>query len=154
MEGIEDTTQEYNPYGLICLLPVDEEHPVDRARLAKFAILMYRFDPEAGHCLQDSYMREVASLNPASDTTNSFGGFLRWFDLEMVDDEATMSMVAWVDKGIPRGPDGLWDIDCWQLGDWLDPTAPPDQPELVSFPEDDPDAFVELIGWWSIAEPL
>ncbi|KAL4789338.1 bacterial alpha-L-rhamnosidase-domain-containing protein [Aspergillus venezuelensis] len=38
------------------------------------------------------------------------------------------SMVAWVDKGIPRGADGLWDIDYWQLGDWLDPTAPPDQP--------------------------
>lgn len=37
-------------------------------------------------------------------------------------------MVAWVDKGICRGPDGLWDIEHWQLGDWLDPTAPPDQP--------------------------
>ncbi|KAJ5358469.1 uncharacterized protein N7496_010882 [Penicillium cataractarum] len=38
------------------------------------------------------------------------------------------SMVAWVDKGIPRGPDGLWDVEYWQLGDWLDPTAPPDRP--------------------------
>lgn len=38
------------------------------------------------------------------------------------------SMVAWVDKGIPRGADGLWDIEYWQLGDWLDPTAPPDTP--------------------------
>jgi alpha-L-rhamnosidase len=37
-------------------------------------------------------------------------------------------MVAWVDKGIPRGLDELWDIEYWQLGDWLDPTAPPDQP--------------------------
>ncbi|CAG8247693.1 unnamed protein product [Penicillium olsonii] len=38
------------------------------------------------------------------------------------------SMVSWVDKGIPRGSDGLWDIEYWQLGDWLDPTAPPSQP--------------------------
>ncbi|KAL2833486.1 bacterial alpha-L-rhamnosidase-domain-containing protein [Aspergillus pseudoustus] len=38
------------------------------------------------------------------------------------------SMVAWVDKGIRRGPDGLWDIEHWQLGDWLDPAAPLDQP--------------------------
>ncbi|RDW76320.1 glycoside hydrolase family 78 protein [Aspergillus mulundensis] len=38
------------------------------------------------------------------------------------------SMVAWVDKGILRGPDGLWDVEHWQLGDWLDPNAPPDQP--------------------------
>jgi alpha-L-rhamnosidase len=38
------------------------------------------------------------------------------------------SMVAWVDKGIRRGPDGLWDKEHWQLGDWLDPTAPADQP--------------------------
>ncbi|KAF3386263.1 hypothetical protein F1880_001609, partial [Penicillium rolfsii] len=37
------------------------------------------------------------------------------------------STIAWVDKGIPRGPDGLWDAEHWQLGDWLDPTAPPDQ---------------------------
>ncbi|KKK21520.1 hypothetical protein P175DRAFT_0433833 [Aspergillus ochraceoroseus IBT 24754] len=38
------------------------------------------------------------------------------------------SMITWVDRGIPRGPDGLWNIERWQLGDWLDPTAPPDQP--------------------------
>ncbi|KAL3473290.1 bacterial alpha-L-rhamnosidase-domain-containing protein [Aspergillus californicus] len=42
------------------------------------------------------------------------------------------SMVAWVDKGIPRGPDGLWDIERWQLGDWLDPSAPPDRPGSAS----------------------
>ncbi|KAL4888462.1 alfa-L-rhamnosidase [Aspergillus ambiguus] len=38
------------------------------------------------------------------------------------------SMVAWVDNGIRRGPDRLWDPDIWQLGDWLDPTAPPVEP--------------------------
>ncbi|KAF1345680.1 bacterial alpha-L-rhamnosidase-domain-containing protein [Delphinella strobiligena] len=39
------------------------------------------------------------------------------------------SMQAWIDKGIPRGSDGLWDRDTWQLGDWLDPIAPADRPD-------------------------
>jgi len=38
------------------------------------------------------------------------------------------SMKAWVDKGIGRGPNGLWDQNIWQLSDWLDPTAPPEEP--------------------------
>ncbi|KAJ5612078.1 hypothetical protein N7510_005272 [Penicillium lagena] len=39
-------------------------------------------------------------------------------------------MKAWVDKGIPRGPNGLWDQNIWQFGDWLDPAAPPSEPGL------------------------
>ncbi|KAL5046700.1 hypothetical protein BDW71DRAFT_197353 [Aspergillus fruticulosus] len=38
------------------------------------------------------------------------------------------SMLAWIDRGIQRGADGLWDPEVWQLGDWLDPTAPPVEP--------------------------
>lgn len=38
------------------------------------------------------------------------------------------SMTAWVDHAIRRGRDGLWDEEMAQLGDWLDPTAPPDEP--------------------------
>jgi len=39
------------------------------------------------------------------------------------------SMKRWIDEGIPRNKDGLWDGDkCHQLGDWLDPMAPPDDP--------------------------
>ncbi|KIW99748.1 uncharacterized protein Z518_11161 [Rhinocladiella mackenziei CBS 650.93] len=38
------------------------------------------------------------------------------------------SMGAWVDFGIRRGPDRLWDPELWQLGDWLDPTALPEEP--------------------------
>jgi alpha-L-rhamnosidase len=38
------------------------------------------------------------------------------------------SMTSWLDQGIRRGKDGLWDPDIWQLGDWLDPHAPPDEP--------------------------
>jgi alpha-L-rhamnosidase len=37
-------------------------------------------------------------------------------------------MKAWVDEGIPRGPNGLWDQNVWQFGDWLDPAAPPSEP--------------------------
>ncbi|KAI0904860.1 extracellular glycosyl hydrolase family 78 protein [Ustulina deusta] len=35
---------------------------------------------------------------------------------------------AWIDSGIPRGPDGLWDHTYFQFGDWLDPKAPNDSP--------------------------
>ncbi|KJJ29003.1 hypothetical protein AFLA70_390g001150 [Aspergillus flavus AF70] len=38
------------------------------------------------------------------------------------------SMALWLDQGIRRGKDGLWDPELWQLGDWLDPQAPPDEP--------------------------
>ncbi|PYH43537.1 alpha-L-rhamnosidase [Aspergillus saccharolyticus JOP 1030-1] len=38
------------------------------------------------------------------------------------------SMKAWLDQGVRRGEDGLWDPDHWQLGDWLDPQAPSDEP--------------------------
>ncbi|PYI15640.1 hypothetical protein BO99DRAFT_405674 [Aspergillus violaceofuscus CBS 115571] len=37
-------------------------------------------------------------------------------------------MKAWLDQGVRRGDDGLWDPDHWQLGDWLDPQAPSDEP--------------------------
>lgn len=37
------------------------------------------------------------------------------------------SMAVWLRTGLPRGPDGLWNRR-WQLGDWLDPTAPPQDP--------------------------
>nr|AFA53085.1 extracellular glycosyl hydrolase family 78 protein [Xylaria polymorpha]AFA53086.1 extracellular glycosyl hydrolase family 78 protein [Xylaria polymorpha] len=35
---------------------------------------------------------------------------------------------AWIDGGIPRGADGLWDHTYFQFGDWLDPKAPADNP--------------------------
>jgi alpha-L-rhamnosidase len=33
-------------------------------------------------------------------------------------------------ENIRRGDDGLWSPDLWQLGDWLDPNAPPSDPGL------------------------
>ncbi|KAM5350328.1 hypothetical protein ACJ41O_006833 [Fusarium nematophilum] len=38
------------------------------------------------------------------------------------------SMRAWLDEGVDRAPDGLWNPDKWQLADWLDPSAPPEDP--------------------------
>ncbi|KAG0645457.1 hypothetical protein D0Z07_8732 [Hyphodiscus hymeniophilus] len=38
------------------------------------------------------------------------------------------SMKAWLDQGIPRQSNGLWDPTTHQLGDWLDPDAPPSDP--------------------------
>ncbi|KAJ5491855.1 Bacterial alpha-L-rhamnosidase [Penicillium expansum] len=39
-----------------------------------------------------------------------------------------MCMTLWLNEGVCRGEDGLWDPELWQLGDWLDPQAPPDEP--------------------------
>jgi alpha-L-rhamnosidase len=38
------------------------------------------------------------------------------------------SMRTWLDNGVDRAPDGLWNPDKWQLSDWLDPSAPPEDP--------------------------
>ncbi|KFA80685.1 hypothetical protein S40288_01782 [Stachybotrys chartarum IBT 40288] len=35
---------------------------------------------------------------------------------------------TYLDEAVCRGDDGLWDVDGWQLGDWLDPIAPPEEP--------------------------
>jgi alpha-L-rhamnosidase len=39
-----------------------------------------------------------------------------------------ISMQTWLDQGVDRASDGLWNPDKWQLADWLDPSAPPDDP--------------------------
>lgn len=35
-------------------------------------------------------------------------------------------------KVLPRDGDGLWDTEMWKLGDWLDPSAPADNPALAT----------------------
>jgi len=39
------------------------------------------------------------------------------------------SMQTWLDIGVDRAPDRLWSPDKWQLSDWLDPAAPPSDPD-------------------------
>ncbi|KAI1459487.1 bacterial alpha-L-rhamnosidase-domain-containing protein [Annulohypoxylon moriforme] len=39
-----------------------------------------------------------------------------------------VGMQRWLENGVKRGNDSLWDEDHWQLGDWLDPKAPPNDP--------------------------
>lgn len=43
------------------------------------------------------------------------------------------SMQTYIDKSIRRDPKNglLWDPTLWQLGDWLDPNAPPSEPGLA-----------------------
>ena len=38
------------------------------------------------------------------------------------------SMVLWLEKGVPRLSNGMWDGARAQYGDWLDPKAPPQYP--------------------------
>ena len=63
---------------------------------------------------------DVAVITP-HDLYQSFG------DRKILQDQYK-SMKAWLETGIPRGSNGLWDVDTYQLGDWLDPDAPPDNP--------------------------
>ncbi|KAH7327002.1 glycoside hydrolase family 78 protein [Rhexocercosporidium sp. MPI-PUGE-AT-0058] len=52
------------------------------------------------------------------DLYNAFG------DPQILKDQIE-SMKEWLEKGVARQPNGLWDPDGNQLGDWLDPDAPP-----------------------------
>ncbi|KFA51593.1 hypothetical protein S40293_03938 [Stachybotrys chartarum IBT 40293] len=47
-------------------------------------------------------------------------------------DRQFASMKAWLEQGIKRAPDGLWEPSGFQLADWLDPQAPPDDPAQAS----------------------
>ncbi|KAG4428593.1 hypothetical protein IFR05_015925 [Cadophora sp. M221] len=42
------------------------------------------------------------------------------------------SMVAWLDRGVPRDERGFWTTEFPQFGDWLDPRAPPAFPGHAS----------------------
>jgi len=62
---------------------------------------------------------DVAVITPWT-MYNSFG------DKSFLENQYT-SMQAWL-SAIPRGGNMLWDPDTQQLGDWLDPAAPPSEP--------------------------
>lgn len=55
------------------------------------------------------------------DLYNSFG------DRKILRDQYH-SMRTWVSEALPRSPNRLWKPELMQLGDWLDPAAPPDDP--------------------------
>lgn len=116
----------------------------------------FLFDTSAmlGHWLEDvaSEQKDNDGIPPfvvpnilASDTgDNSWGNFpqavwddvvilLPWSlyrafgDVEILKRQYP-SMQMWLERGVRRGADGLWDSSFHQLGDWLDPSAPPDRP--------------------------
>lgn len=65
------------------MAPVDEAHPMNSARWVKFAILFYRYDYGAGHCLPImNPIPNTAVFNPATSNTHSVQGFLPWYYLE------------------------------------------------------------------------
>lgn len=63
---------------------------------------------------------DVAIMTP-KDLYQAFG------DRKILQDQYE-SMKMWIEKGIPRGSNSLWDPNIFQLGDWLDPDAPPSNP--------------------------
>ncbi|CZT13008.1 related to alfa-L-rhamnosidase [Rhynchosporium agropyri] len=74
--------------------------------------------------LPRSYTQPQAAWSDAAvitpwDLYNAFG------DRKIFQDQLD-SMKQWLEKGIKRQSNGLWDPDTDQLGDWLDPDAPPE----------------------------
>lgn len=63
---------------------------------------------------------DVTALTP-DDLYEAYG------DRRILEDQWE-SAVAWLDRAIKRSESGLWDPKVEQLGDWLDPQAPEDNP--------------------------
>lgn len=82
LERIYNTLQPECSNDLICLAPVHEAYPENRARLVKFAILSYDYDIEPGHNLGYNYIPYEAVLNPATTTDPAVEDYLPWRDLE------------------------------------------------------------------------
>ncbi|KAI8623914.1 glycoside hydrolase family 78 protein [Xylariaceae sp. FL1651] len=78
------------------------------------------------------YVPAVGSITPTAVwgdvvVANPWNTFLSSGDLDALKDQYVGSK-AWVDSGVPRGSNGLWNHDYFQYGDWLDPKAPNDNP--------------------------
>ncbi|KAI0141582.1 extracellular glycosyl hydrolase family 78 protein [Xylariaceae sp. FL1272] len=58
---------------------------------------------------------------------NAWQMYLASGDLHALRDQY-VGAKAWVESGIPRGADGLWNHSYEQFGDWLDPKAPNEDP--------------------------
>lgn len=57
--------------------------------------------------------------------------YLSYGDLLILQEQYRGSK-AWIDKGVQRNESGLWDRSFFQFGDWLDPLAPPEHPEVAT----------------------
>lgn len=74
--------------------------------------------PHMPNCVWD----DAAIITP--DTLYDYSG-----DTEIVKRQFK-SMKSWLDEGVTRDSSGLWNPDQWHAADWLDPTAPPNDPGL------------------------
>lgn len=58
---------------------------------------------------------------------NPWTNYLFFADTDALE-EQYVGAKLWIDEGIPRNSEGLWERGTFQYGDWLDPLAPPDEP--------------------------
>jgi len=80
---VSDTQQPCETRHVVSIAPVDESHPMNRARWVKLAILFYRCDIESGHCLPfDNVVPTAAVLNLETTSTCSVEDFLPWYCVE------------------------------------------------------------------------
>ncbi|KAI0158034.1 glycoside hydrolase family 78 protein [Hypoxylon sp. FL1284] len=75
-----------------------------------------------------------------------WNAYQSYADLEALRDQYTGAK-AWLDSGIPRSEDGLWNRSYFQLGDWLDPLAPADDPgKATTSPSYVADAYLVYVA--------
>ncbi|WP_228447468.1 glycoside hydrolase family 78 protein [Streptomyces paludis] len=77
-------------------------------------------DPAMGWNMANAAWGDVVTLAP-------WALYQRFGDLELLARQYE-GMTAWVDRVHELAGDDLLWTDRWQLGDWLDPSAPPDRP--------------------------
>ncbi|KAF4964069.1 hypothetical protein FSARC_7971 [Fusarium sarcochroum] len=77
-------------------------------------------DFEDGGTMATSVWGDVVVANPWN-IFNAFG------DKGLLGEHLPQAQ-GWIDTGIPRNEDGLWNRSSFQFGDWLDPLAPADDP--------------------------
>ncbi|KAK7420396.1 hypothetical protein QQX98_002819 [Neonectria punicea] len=76
--------------------------------------------PPNGESTAAAYWGDVAVANPWNLYRCSG-------DVDVLKEQSYQAS-GWIDVGVPRNDDGLWNRSSFQFGDWLDPKAPPDSP--------------------------
>ncbi|KAI0844606.1 glycoside hydrolase family 78 protein [Daldinia vernicosa] len=77
--------------------------------------------------LKDLQSEQVKAIWGDALVANPFNTYRASGDLDTLREQYTGAK-AWLDEGIPRNEAGLWSRSNFQLGDWLDPKSPPDDP--------------------------
>lgn len=83
-----------------------------------------------GKMLVPAYVPTIPGWNPVSAVWADVAVGSPWniyqaFGDRQLLEEHLPQAQGWIDVGVSRAPDGLWDRSHSQLGDWLDPLSPP-----------------------------